>query len=156
MSTTQLSSLCVALSLPHCRSYCSIGFSHHACREKQINEKPDPQDSKRDDTNYKPNGSPPDKAQKQLCDSAANTVQIKSVQAKLTQKEPESIGYPHRFRLRHDHYLLLLLWCRLRSRCIATSGLRRWWNGYICLRRGDRCCLMNRCPAVLTELIFRL
>ena len=36
------SSLCVALSLPHCRSYCSIGFSHHACREKQINEKPDP------------------------------------------------------------------------------------------------------------------
>src|SRR5215208_7070636 len=74
---------------------------------------------------------------------------------RLPQKEPESIGYHNRFRFRHDHYLLLHLWCRLRSRCIATSGLRRWWNGYIRLRCGDRCCPMNRCPAVLTDLIFR-
>lgn len=47
---TRTSSLRVALSLPHHRRYCSIGFSYHACRGEQIDEKPDLQDVKWDKT----------------------------------------------------------------------------------------------------------
>ena len=37
----------------------------------------------------------------------------------------------------------------------GAAGLLRWRrNGYIRLRRGDCCCLMDRGPAVLAELIF--
>jgi hypothetical protein len=57
------SSLCVALSLPHCRSHCSIGFSHHACREKRINEKPDHKIASGIKPIRKPNGSPPDQTE---------------------------------------------------------------------------------------------
>jgi hypothetical protein len=36
----------------------------------------------------------------------------------------------------------------------ATGLLRRRRNGYISLGRGNRRRLMDRCPAVLAELVF--